>query len=156
MHVIHDNIYSKSLSYYFKQERLTDWDKIKDITKDKIKRGDNISLNEYENYISHQKIKMIKFDSFLKKYDFIITPSTLGFGLNSIDEEKDDYCLIWTFLGLPSINLPLFTSLDGYPFGLQVVGKRYDDLNLLHFCDLLIKLGLCPDKSIIPEKIKFF
>ena len=37
---------------------------------------------------------------------------------------------LWTYLGVPCVNLPLF-SANGLPLGVQLVGKRGDEARLL-------------------------
>ena len=37
---------------------------------------------------------------------------------------------IWTYLGVPCVNLPLLES-DGMPLGVQLVGRRREDAKLL-------------------------
>ena len=92
-----------------------------------------------------------------KKYDFILCPSTAGYALKSIKDEKDDYCLLWTFLGLPAINIPSFVSSEGFPFGLQIVSQKYNDLNLINFCHDLISKKIIKGKAIRPEILnKYF
>ena len=80
----------------------------------KIREGFSISNKEYDDSLNYQISTSKKINILFKKYDFIICPSTVSYGLKSIMDEKDDYCLIWTFLGLPAINIPSFVSKDGY------------------------------------------
>ena len=42
-----------------------------------------------------------------------------------------DFQKIWTYLGLPSISLPLLTGENDLPLGLQLVGNKFDDLRFL-------------------------
>ncbi len=151
IHNHHNKLYSKSLSYYFNNEIENDWKKIKSLTKIRIENGSKISNKEYEESIEYQIATSKKINNLFKKYDFIICPSTASYGLKSIKDEKDDYCLIWTFLGLPTINLPSFISKDGFPYGLQIVSKKYNDLNLLNFCEHLISKKIIKNKAIKPK-----
>ena len=81
---------------------------------------------------------------FFKNYDLLITPTMavvpfeLGkAGLNKI-EGKDITPLAWmpfTYLfnmtGHPAASLPCGWSSDGLPIGMQIVGKKYDELTVL-------------------------
>ena len=156
IHKEHNQIYSKSLSYYFEDEIKNNWKKIKSMTQKKIREGFDISNKEYDDSLNYQISASKKINTLFKKYDFIICPSTAGFGLKSILDEKDDYCLIWTFLGLPAINIPSFVSKDGYPFGLQIVSQKYNDLKLLSFCDNLISKKIVKSQAIKPNLINSY
>ena len=41
------------------------------------------------------------------------------------------FCTLWTFCGMPSINLPLLRAENGLPVGVQLVGRKGDDARLL-------------------------
>ena len=78
----------------------------------------------------------------MEKYgvDFIITPSTASYAPRIGIKEKNDTSLIWTYLGIPSINLPLFFNKEmNLPYGLQVCSFRYNDFNLLKFSSRLFQ-----------------
>jgi Asp-tRNA(Asn)/Glu-tRNA(Gln) amidotransferase A subunit family amidase len=38
---------------------------------------------------------------------------------------------VWTYLGLPSISLPLLTGKNDLPLGIQLIGDKHDDLRFL-------------------------
>ena len=65
-------------------------------------------------------------------YHGIITPSSSGVadkGLKSTGSA--DFQKIWTYLGLPTISLPLLTGENDLPLGVQLVGDKLDDLRFL-------------------------
>ena len=113
-------------------------EKYKKFNKKRFIEGEKISNEEYKQALEYQVELSKKINELFGKYDFIICPSTAGFGLKSIKDEKNDYSLIWTYLGLPSINIPAFISKDGFPFGLQIIARKYHDLNLINFCSDLV------------------
>ena len=41
------------------------------------------------------------------------------------------FCTLWTFAGLPALNLPLRRRGQTLPLGLQLVGRHGDDARLL-------------------------
>jgi Asp-tRNA(Asn)/Glu-tRNA(Gln) amidotransferase A subunit family amidase len=66
------------------------------------------------------------------KYDAIVTPSALGqapVGLANTGEAI--FCSLWTLCGTPTISLPLLTGADGMPLGVQLIGRRGADADLL-------------------------
>lgn len=139
VHNHHNNIYCKSLSYYFKNLSKRK-NKISGIMKNMINKGDKITTNEYLQSCAAQESLTKKFDHLMKNYDFLITPSTASVAPKVGKIEKIDTCLIWTFFGSPAISLPLFWDIKAkLPFGLQIVTKRYDDFLLLDFAEKIIK-----------------
>ena len=55
-------------------------------------------------------------------------------------EEITDSNLIWTFLGYPVLNVPIFyDEKTNLPYGLQIICKKYYDLSLLDFAETLQK-----------------
>ncbi len=140
IHTLHEHIYSKSLSYYFKNE-IQHYNSVSAVMKDMIGRGEKIKTEDYIDAIKLQPVLRTKFDEVFQDYDFIITPSTASPAPKLFEQEKDDTCLIWTFLGYPTISLPVFMDSElGLPFGLQVIAKKFDDLSLLDFSETLEKL----------------
>jgi Asp-tRNA(Asn)/Glu-tRNA(Gln) amidotransferase A subunit family amidase len=49
------------------------------------------------------------------------------------------FCTLWTFAGMPAINLPLMQGENGLPLGVQLVGPRHDDARLLRTARWLAK-----------------
>tara|TARA_B100001939_G_scaffold214522_1_gene184501 strand:- start:96 stop:2297 length:2202 start_codon:yes stop_codon:yes gene_type:complete len=148
IHNLHEKIYSKSLYYYF-QEEFKNKKKIGSEVVNKIEKGSLISNDEYQECLKHQELLQKKLNKFLKEYDFVITHSVANSQIKSIQSEKNDYCLIWTFLGMPAINIP-FRKKNGFPCGLQISSKKYHDYRILNFCKKLVKNKIIENKCIQP------
>ncbi|MBL0048402.1 MAG: Asp-tRNA(Asn)/Glu-tRNA(Gln) amidotransferase subunit GatA [Bacteroidetes bacterium] len=109
-----------------------------------------LSAGYYDAYYSKaQKVRRVlknKVDEILTEYDFILTPSTpdaaFKFGENSSDPIKmyleDIFTVLANLAGVPAISLPLGKKLDGLPFGIQLMGKEFDEANLLAFSNYLV------------------
>ena len=94
-------------------------------------------------YLKAQKVrKLIKndFDEVYKKVDAILTPSTPSSAF-SIGEKTDDPVSMYlndiftvpiNLAGLPAISIPAGHDLKGYPLGLQIIGKAFDEQNILN------------------------
>lgn len=86
-----------------------------------------------------------KFDKIARKYDGIITPSSLVEAPRRDEDDVSDFCTLWTGLHAPTINIPGFGGENGLPIGLTMVGARYDDGRLLGVAklvaDMFIKAG---------------
>ena len=94
-------------------------------------------------YLKAQKVrKLIKndFDEAYKKVDAILTPSTPSAAFK-IGEKKDDPVSMYlndiftvpvNLAGLPGISIPAGHDSKGYPLGLQIIGKAFDEQNILN------------------------
>lgn len=135
IHQSHQAIYDKSLSYYFIEESKVH-EKISPVMSQIIQRGEQISREDYIGELSRQIEYTNLFNKLLEKYDidFIVTPSTASYAPKVGKQEKEDTSLIWTYLGLPAISLPLFFNDQmNLPYGLQICSFRYNDFSLLEF-----------------------
>ncbi|WVR08414.1 hypothetical protein IAU60_005469 [Kwoniella sp. DSM 27419] len=74
-------------------------------------------------------------DDIASKYTALITPSVTGEA--PVMEEPlrftgdASFCLMWTVLHLPVVNVPGFVGPSGMPIGLSVVAPRYHEQDLL-------------------------
>ena len=94
-------------------------------------------------YIKAQKVrKLIKndFDEAYKKVDAILTPSTPSAAFKIGEKTNDPVSMylndIFTvpvnLAGLPAISIPAGVDAKGYPLGLQIIGKAFDEQNILN------------------------
>ena len=94
-------------------------------------------------YLKAQKVRrLIKndFDEVYKKVDAILTPSTPSSAFKIGEKTNDPVSMylndIFTvpinLAGLPAISIPAGHDEKGYPFGLQVIGKAFDEQNILN------------------------
>jgi amidase len=64
--------------------------------------------------------------------DAIVTPAAPGEAPQGLAATGDPiFCRIWTLLGVPCISLPVLRGPGGMPMGLQIVGRRGHDSELL-------------------------
>ena len=101
-------------------------------------------------YLKAQKVRrLIKndFDEAYKKVDAILTPSTpssafkIGEKLNDPVSMylNDIFTVPINLAGLPAISIPAGHDKKGYPLGLQVIGKAFDEQNILNIAFALEK-----------------
>ncbi len=141
-HQVHETIYDKALSHYFKQEFLKK-QLVSPTLQAMILHGQKISVNEYRQALQRQAELARLLDRWFEDgVDFLLTLSTSGEAPKGLQTpDRPDSCLVWTLCGVPAINLPVFTSPAGLPFGAQVVARRYNDFQLLEFARALSKKG---------------
>ena len=94
-------------------------------------------------YLKAQKVrKLIKndFDEVYKKVDAILTPSTPSSAFK-IGEKKNDPVSMYlndiftvpvNLAGLPAISIPAGLDAAGYPLGLQIIGKAFQEQEILN------------------------
>ena len=73
-------------------------------------------------------------------YHGVLTPASTGVapeGLKSTG--SPEFSTIWTYLGLPSISLPILEGSNNLPLGIQLVGEKLDDSRTLRTANWLIK-----------------
>ncbi|MEE9274072.1 MAG: amidase [bacterium] len=142
VHDLHEVVYTKALSYYFNQEYEEHYEKISPVFLEMVERGRKISPEAYWDGLKRQRELGERLDEFFEDYDFILNLSTSGEapkGLNGRD--KKDCCLIWTLCHAPAVNLPLFQSPSGLPFGAQIVSRQYNERALFSFAKSLREKG---------------
>jgi aspartyl-tRNA(Asn)/glutamyl-tRNA(Gln) amidotransferase subunit A len=94
-------------------------------------------------YLKAQKVrKLIKndFDEAYIKVDAILTPSTPSAAFKIGEKTNDPVSMylndIFTvpvnLAGLPAISIPAGVDDKGYPLGLQIIGKAFDEQNILN------------------------
>jgi amidase len=96
-----------------------------------------------------------KFRVLLEKFDYIITPcapvAPFSADLNFISEingKKLDTYIDWiantyliTMVGLPAASVPAGKNSRGLPIGLQVIGRRFSEPELLGVCKIIQKIS---------------
>jgi Asp-tRNA(Asn)/Glu-tRNA(Gln) amidotransferase A subunit family amidase len=150
---VHTLIYDKTLAYYFNKEYSDNINKLSSIIKEIIARGNKISLDDYKIALKKQIDLSLKLDKLFENYDIILTLSTSSHAPKKHRSENLDTSWIWTFCGVPSINLPVFKSPNNLPFGAQIVARKYNDYLLLNFAEFLRKNNYVKDGTF--PKIPF-
>ena len=94
-------------------------------------------------YLKAQKVRQLikkDFDEVYNKVDAILTPSTPSSAFK-IGEKKDDPVSMYlndiftvpvNLAGLPGISIPAGLDKKGYPLGLQIIGKPFDEQSILN------------------------
>lgn len=108
-----------------------------------------LSAGYYDAYYAKaQKVRRLirdKTDEILNNYDFILLPTTPTPAF-TIGEEVDDpvvkyladiFTVQASLAGVPAISLPMGNNTEGMPLGLQLLGKRFGETELLGFSKYL-------------------
>ena len=145
---LHQLIYDKALAYYFKDE-YSEHTLMSPIFYDIIQAGQQISTQEYTDALQRQSELSQDFNQWMDSYDVLLTLGAAGeapIGLTTPD--LPDSNLIWTFLGLPSIMMPVLKGKNNLPIGVLAVANKYQDPLLLEFISKLKNLSFISDANI--------
>lgn len=145
-HIVHETIYNKALSYYFQNE-YQHTTHVSPVMNDLINKGNAIPLDAYKQAIEDQMALLYEMDDFFSDFDILISLSTSGEAPLREITELPDPALMWTLTHLPVVSVPQFSSPNGLPFGMQVVGRKYNDYLLLSFLEDLRLRELIPERA---------
>jgi Asp-tRNA(Asn)/Glu-tRNA(Gln) amidotransferase A subunit family amidase len=116
-----------------------------DGTADIIRAGD-VPATEYLDAQHERSLYTRAWAEFFDDFDLLLTPTmqltAFGVGLLSpesidgrpIDQFFDDWCTFCcpaNLTGQPAASVPIGTDEDGLPIGLQIIGRRWEDLTVL-------------------------
>lgn len=126
--IIQDYEISRNLDWALRDHEDQLFDKFADM----LRQGASISDEAYQEAIKFRSAMIGYFSAFFKDYDAILTPSATG-QAPKFDEGTGDpiFCTYWTLCGLPCVTLPVLSSGDGMPVGVQLVGNREEDDRLM-------------------------
>lgn len=96
-----------------------------------VEIGRGVTGSEYEAALGQREPLYSSLAAILSEFDAILTPAAGGpapKGLASTGSPAFNF--LWTFLGMPAVSLPLLEA-DGLPLGVQLVGRRNGDVELL-------------------------
>jgi Asp-tRNA(Asn)/Glu-tRNA(Gln) amidotransferase A subunit family amidase len=125
-----------NLSFFYEKNKI----KIGKKLKEAIERGLSYKAKDYAEAIDG--IEDI-YDGIKEIFHYvhgIITPSTTGIApIGLANTGSPEFCTIWTFLGMPSISLPILKGLNNMPLGVQMVGEKNDDIRFLRSANWFLK-----------------
>ena len=117
----------------------------------RIMAGTFVLSNEFYDsyYTKGQKVRRVlkeKTEQIFRQYDLILLPTTPSpaFELNAVSDPikmylQDIFTVHANLTGNPAISLPLGKHSNGMPFGIQVMGKNFEEKQLFNFCSYLEK-----------------
>ena len=134
--IIHETDMANNFQAYYKKSN-------KKLSKEIIKaieRGLKYSAKEYAEAIDFMKQSYQSYKEVFEDYHGVLSPATTGVadkGLKSTG--SPEFCTTWTYMGVPSISLPLLTGTNDLPLGVQLIGDKFDDLRFLGIANWLEK-----------------
>jgi len=95
-------------------------------------RGSKHSSEAYLAARAKQKELKQSIAAFFEQYDGFLSVPASGEAPKGLTSTGDPiFCALWSFLGMPAINLPFTKSGNGLPLGIQLIGQYQEDAKLL-------------------------
>ena len=105
-----------------------------------IERGLKYTAKDYAEAIDFMKRSYESYREVFEDYHGVLTPATTGVADKGFKSTgSPEFCTIWTYMGLPSISLPLLVGANNLPLGVQLIGDKLDDLRFLGVANWLEK-----------------
>jgi Asp-tRNA(Asn)/Glu-tRNA(Gln) amidotransferase A subunit family amidase len=97
-----------------------------------LERGRACSALDYQNALARVAQVTEGLAELFDRFDALLAPSAAGTAPRGLASTGDPvFCTLWTFCGMPALNLPLMRGEGGLPLGMQLVGPRHGDARLL-------------------------
>ena len=143
VHSTHATIYTKSLAYYFKNEKKLS-SHITPLMSQMIDEGEIITADEFKEALQAQSHFVHQLDALLAPYDLVLSLGTSSSAPLRNAEELPDPSLICTLGHVPSVAAPVFRCPSGLPFGAQFISRKWNDYLLLQGLNELVERGILP------------
>lgn len=127
-------------SFVFRQQMKDDPDAVDPFIRSRIERGMSIEASHYIWMTEQRSDLMNRIDVAMQSLDFIVTPTVPILAAKIADMRNPDQLAttnllllrntwVANFFDLPALSLPI--NNGGLSIGLQIVGKRADDMRVL-------------------------
>lgn len=139
----HQTINNAELAHCLRNERARSPELLGGALQERLRAADAVTAIDYLYAVDRIPHVASAFDEYFEHFDAILTPASLG-AAPPIAESTGDPIMqtVWSFAGLPSVNLPLITLADDLPMGIQAVGPAGQDARLLRSCRWLVETFL--------------
>ena len=105
-----------------------------------IERGMTYKSSDYVEALEYREFIYNDFKEIFNDYHGILTPSSTGVAPKGLESTgSPEFSTIWTYLGLPSISLPILKGSNNLPLGIQLIGEKLDDARTLRTANWLMK-----------------
>jgi Asp-tRNA(Asn)/Glu-tRNA(Gln) amidotransferase A subunit family amidase len=140
--IIHETDMANSFQDYYKKSKKKMGKKLVEA----IERGYKYSAKEYVDAVDFMKQSYKSYSEVFEDYYGIITPASTGVADKGLlSTGSPELSTIWTYMGLPTISLPLLSGENNLPLGVQLIGDKLDDLRFLASANWLEKN--CKEKN---------
>jgi len=105
-----------------------------------LERGRDVRAIDYQRALARVPRLTAGFEEIFERCAAFVTPSAAGTAPKGLDKTGDpSFCTLWTLCGMPALNLPLMRGANGLPLGVQLIGPRGGDAQLLRTANWLVQ-----------------
>jgi len=134
--IIHETDMANNFQDYYKKSK----NKLSKEMQSAISRGIKYSAKDYAEARDFINRSYESYSEVFEDYHGVISPSTTGVADKGLKNTgSPEFCTVWSFMGTPSISLPLLEGENNLPLGVQLVGNKYDDLRFIGVANWLEK-----------------
>jgi Asp-tRNA(Asn)/Glu-tRNA(Gln) amidotransferase A subunit family amidase len=135
----HKTVMEAGIAANFVTEYERGADKLSALLREQIERGRSVKAVDYLQALARIPVVTEALDEIFDRFDAILTPAVAGAAPHGLESTGNPmYCTLWTFCGMPSLNLPLLQAGNGLPVGVQLIGRVGDDARLLRTARWLV------------------
>ena len=126
--IIHETDLANNFSDYFKKYK----NKLSKIMQKAISNGQRHSARDYAGAIDFMNRSYESYKEVFEDYHSVLSPSSSGVAPKGLKSTGGaEFNKVWSYMGTPSISLPLLQGENNLPLGVQVIGQKYDDERFL-------------------------
>jgi Asp-tRNA(Asn)/Glu-tRNA(Gln) amidotransferase A subunit family amidase len=128
-----DAVMGAEIAVNLEREWQTGRDRLSTVLRARIERGRDVRAHDYVRALRQIGPVHASFvELFEQRYDAILTPAAAGTAPKGLASTGDPvFCALWTYCGMPAVNVPILEGANGLPLGVQLVGPRDGDARLL-------------------------
>lgn len=120
------------MAHWFEPYRASAADRLSEEVSHAMRAGTEVTAVAYIDAIERQALLRESSDALFRDIDAIICPAAPGAAPEGYASTGNPiFNGLWTFLGVPAITLPLLSSEEGAPIGVQLVARSGNDVGLL-------------------------
>ncbi len=136
----HRVIMQADMAFNLEREYEQGRDRLSQPLCEQLEIGRAVTALQYQRALARVPQLVAGFDVMFERCAALITPSAAGTAPPGLDTTGDpSFCTIWTLCGMPALNLPIMQGGNGLPLGVQLVGARDTDAQLLRTANWLVK-----------------
>lgn len=106
----------------------------------RVENRDGRSLTELRDAYDAAAKARVDFDTLAADFDAILVPSAPGYAPEGRHPGDPVFNAMWTLLGVPCVNVPVFMPNAPLPIGVTLTGPRFSDPSLLAAAERLAPL----------------
>lgn len=127
------------LAFCLQKEWTNSRDRLSDALRARVESAMAIPVMDYLTARDRMGHVTHAFDEYFATYDAILCPAALGAAPHGLSSTGNPIMqTVWSFAGLPSLNLPMLHLSNGLPLGVQAVGAYGNDARLLRAARWLV------------------